>query len=385
MPDAFDSEFLQGFSHETPYFVFSRDRLAAKYKEYATHFPDTIINYAMKANSEPEVLRCLYDAGANFEVASVYELRMLADLGIPGERMIFGSSIKPAAHIREFHEYGVSRFAADSSQEIEKIASSAPGAKIYIRVSVDDSGSIFKFSEKFGTDKRNVLSLLELARERGLDPYGISFHVGSQASNPRAWAEAIEELVPVLEELEQKAKIKIVMLNIGGGFPCAYASAETPLGLEEIAKHTYEAYKKLPYKPYIMLEPGRGMVAEAGVLVASVIARVERREHTWLFLDAGVYNALFETMAYQGSTRYRVTSMRSSYDSGEALFALAGPTGDSPDVVNREALLPQDIGVGDKLVFHDVGAYSLVTFSSFNGFPRPSVYFIDSDKDGSTI
>ena len=177
-----------------------------------------------------------------------------------------------------------------------------------------------------------------------------------------------------MEELDRTAGIKVTMINIGGGFPCAYASAETILTLEEIASHLYEAYGKLPYKPYLMLEPGRGMVAESCALVASVIARIQRREHTWLFLDAGVYNGLFETMAYQGSTRYRVSSLRPSYDAGEAFFALAGPTGDSPDVISREALLPQDIGVGDKLVFHDVGAYSLVATCPFNGFPKPPIY-----------
>jgi len=103
---------------------------------------------------------------------------------------------------------------------------------------------------------------------------------------------------------------------------------------------------------------------------------VERGAATWLFLDAGVYNGLFETMAYQGSTRYRITSLRPSLNSGEMMFALAGPTGDSPDIITREALLPGDIQVGDKLVIHDVGAYSLVCTSPFNGFPKPSVYLI---------
>jgi ornithine decarboxylase len=118
------------------------------------------------------------------------------------------------------------------------------------------------------------------------------------------------------------------------------------------------------------------MVAESAVLVASVIARVDRIEHTWLFLDAGVYNGLFESLAYQGSIRYRISALRPSYDAGEATFAIAGPTGDSWDVINREAQLPADITVGDKLVFHDVGAYNLVMVGRFNGFPKPHVHFV---------
>ncbi|MDB5189979.1 MAG: hypothetical protein JWN49_305 [Parcubacteria group bacterium] len=376
MENPFTPEQMASLGHQTPFFAFSLEKVKEKYNEFRTHFPDAIVNFAMKANVEPEILTALAEEGANFEVASGYELTMLKELKIPGSKIIYGTSVKPAEHIRDAHEYGVERYAADSFEELEKIANVAPGSRIYIRMVVDDTGSIFKFSEKFGTEKRNVIPLLVRAKELGLEPYGISFHVGSQASNPRAWAEAIEELVPVLTELDETNGIKIQMLNLGGGFPCAYASTEVFLSLEEIAGYTYEAYKKLPYKPLVMLEPGRALVAESGALVVSVIGRLERREQTWLFLDAGVYSGLFETMAYQGSTRYRVSSLRSSFDAGEKMFALAGPTGDSPDVITREALLPADINVGDKLVFHDVGAYSLVAICPFNGFPRPEVYYV---------
>ena len=102
--------------------------------------------------------------------------------------------------------------------------------------------------------------------------------------------------------------------------------------------------------------------------------RLERRGSTWLFLDGGVYNGLFEAMAYQGSTRYPIESIRLSNESGEALFALAGPTGDSPDVITREALLPRDIGIGDRLIVRNAGAYTLSVTSAFNGFPKPPVY-----------
>jgi ornithine decarboxylase len=135
-------------------------------------------------------------------------------------------------------------------------------------------------------------------------------------------------------------------------------------------------YKKMPYKMDILLEPGRGIIANTGVAIATVIAKVERRASTWLFLDLGVYNGLFETMAYQGSTRYPISSVKPVGDAGEKLFSIAGPTGDSPDVITREALLPQDIDVGDKVIIHDVGAYSVCMTSPFNGFPKPEIYYI---------
>ena len=371
----FDPEFLESLDHETPFFIFSKDKITDNFSEFKRFFPNSLIQYAIKSNSEPEVLSILDEAGCGFELASAFELHMLQKLKIAPDRITYGTSVKSAGHIKDFFEYGVDRFACDSFSELEKIAANAPGSKVYIRVIANDSGSVFKFSEKFGTDITNVVSLLLRAKELGLQPYGISFHVGSQASDVEAWGNTVEALVAVFEELQDKG-ITLDVLNIGGGFPCQYASSEAVPTLEDISTSVLSACKKLPYQPKLMLEPGRGLIGNTSVVVATVIARVERKGGTWLFLDAGCYNALFETMAYQGSTRYSVSSMRSVGGSGESLFSLAGPTGDSQDVITREALLPQDIEVGEKLVFHNTGAYSLVVVSEFNGFKKPAVYYI---------
>lgn len=373
--NVFDREFLDNLEHETPFFLFSKEIIRMQFEEFKKLFPKSDIRYAMKANSEPELLKTLLELGSGFEAASVYELNMLKDVNVPPEKIVYGTAVKPAAHIREFAKYGVTAYAFDSLPEIEKIAANAPGVGVYIRVAVDDTGSIYKFSEKFGTSEENIVPLLLRARELGLVPLGVSFHVGSQASNPMAWAEAIQKIKKGMEELEKNG-IKPKILNFGGGYPCAYASSEAELTLGEISSNTMKEYKKLKTKPQIMLEPGRGMVAKSAVLVTTVVGRVERNESTWLFLDTGVYDSLYEALAYQGSTRYKISPMRPSYDSGETLFALAGPTGDSWDIITREALLPRDMGVGDKLIIHDVGAYSLVVSSRFNGFPKPNVYFI---------
>jgi len=344
--------------------------------EFNDCFPGATIHYAMKANSEPEILKTLNENGSSFEVASIYELNILKEIGVSPEKIIYGTSVKPSAHIKEFFKFGVDRFAFDSLSELEKIASVVPGSKVYVRVSVNDIGSVFRFSEKFGTSIESIAPLLIHAKELGLKPYGISFHVGSQTSNPLAWANALQNLIPIMHDLKRE-NIKLEVINIGGGFPCKYNSSERELNLKEIADSIYKQCKKFPYKVKLILEPGRGIVASAGVLMTSVISKIERSGNSWLFLDAGVYNALFEAMAYQGSTKYRIGSLRHSYDSANnKQFSLAGPTGDSPDVITREALLPQDISVGDKLIVHDVGAYSLVVSSRFNGFPKPSVYFI---------
>lgn len=375
MSDLFDRATLEAIAHPTPYFVFSKQALRDRYKDFETCFPGADIYYAMKADAERELLETLSEAGSGFEAASLYELRMLKDIKVHPDKILYGTSIKPVSHIREFHEYGVTRFAFDSMQELDKIAAIAPEARVYVRVSVNDTGSIYRFSEKFGTVHENIVPLLAHARDIGLQHYGISFHVGSQASNMDAWAHAIRGLIPVLKHLKELG-LDIEILNIGGGYPSFYASNEENLALEEIADTVHEAMAELPYQPRLVLEPGRAMVAESAVLVASVIARVERIEHTWLFLDAGVYNGLFESLAYQGSIRYRTSSLKEPGSAGEAVFALAGPTGDSWDVVSRETHLPADIAPGDKLIFHTVGAYNQVMVGKFNGFPKPEAYFL---------
>jgi len=375
MAELFDPEYLRGLTHHTPYFLFSKKAIQDKFREFKENFPDSLIYYAMKADAEKGVLQALLDAGSSFEAASVHELHILKELAVPPDRILYGTSIKPAPHIKEFHEYGVNRFAFDSFSELDKIAAIAPNARVYVRVSVNDTGSIYKFSEKFGTFHQNVVPLLARAKELGLEHYGISFHVGSQAGNREAWADALRGLAPVIKHLEEVG-LRIEILNIGGGYPCMYPSAENDISLQEISKSVYSEYEKFHHKPKLILEPGRAMVADAAVLVTSVIARIERIEHTWLFLDAGVYNGLFESLAYQGAIRYRVSTLRPPDNTGEAIFALAGPTGDSWDVMSRDAHLPADINVGDKLVFHSVGAYNLVMVGRFNGFPKPPVYIV---------
>ncbi len=368
-------ENFENINYPTPFFIFSKKKINEKYQYFKQNFPDSQVFYAMKANSEIEVLQTLLDAGSGFEVGSIYELEILKRIGVSPDKIIYGSALKSSDHIKIFFEYGVRIFAFDSFAELQKIAIVAPGSKVYVRLSVDDAGSVFQFSEKFGTDKESVTPMLVEAKQLGLKPAGISFHVGSQASNPDAWSQALNDVEICMNQLIKEG-ITIEFINIGGGYPCAYSSDVINTELNYVAEKILTRLNSLPYKPKMMLEPGRGIIAETSIAVATIIGKASRKEGTWLFLDLGVYNGLFEALAFQGSTRYRVTSQRQSFNSGEMLYSLAGPTGDSMDVITREALLPKDLDVGDKIIFHDVGAYSLVVASPFNGFPKPAVYFV---------
>jgi ornithine decarboxylase len=361
-------------NYKTPFFYTSRDILRKNYHTFTHLFDNAEIYYALKANSDPKILTYLDSLGCGFEAASAYEIKILTDLGVDANNIMYGTSIKPAEHIRFAHEAGVKRFAADSKEEVKKIADNAPGAKVFIRTIVDDAGSVFVMSERFGTPVSTVKDLILYARHLGLKTYGISFYVGSQAAHADMWARGVHTVKPVIEELLEEG-ITIEVLNIGGGFPVHYDNHQDAPELREIVVNIHNALHTLPYIPKIIMEPGRGLVATSTVLVTEVVARNDRAGKPWLCLDAGIYNALYEAMIHQGATRYPVYPLNPPTEPTDSLlFTLAGPTGDSLDIVARDVPLPAYTDVGDKLIFEHTGAYTLAVATRFNGFPEPSLY-----------
>ena len=365
---------LRGLRCRTPFFVFSRRALIGNFQAYQKHLPaKTEICYAMKANSEGPVLRTLHETGASFEVASTYELALLKKIGVPSHRIIHGSAVKPTDHIYEFVKYGVDRFAFDSEQELLKIAKYAPHARVYVRALVDDrSDYVCNLSEKFGASLEAAVVLLLKAKELGMTPYGISFNVGSQARNKNAWARGIKDVSGAMTRLLAKG-IKIQVVNLGGGFPHSYQHDQSVPIIEEISECIREAMKGLPYPVTFIVEPGRGLVANTFALVTSVIGRNRRSNDHWLYLDAGVYNALMESLTCQLNAKYRVASLNGHSSTFKDEFILTGPTGDGLDVINRSVLLPAETDAGDRLAIYDTGAYTLSLATAFNGFLKPKI------------
>ena len=319
-------------------------------------------------------MQTLNAVGVNFEVASKYELTILKKMKIPARRIIYGAPVKPEIHIKEFIRYGVDRFVFDSEQELLKIAKFAPGSRVYIRVHVNDKAdSVFIMSTKFGIELNKSVFLLLKAKELGLIPYGISFNVGSQARNAQAWARGIRDIIRIMMKL-LKSGIKIKVINIGGGFPQSYQTNDGFPTIKTISEYIDTVKKKLPYNVNFIAEPGRGLVANAFVLITAIIGKNKRSNGHWLFLDAGVYNALLESMTCQGSTKYHIEVISNNALSKKMEnFILTGPTCDNLDVINQKILLPHDINLNDKLLIYDVGAYTFPLITHFNGFPKPKI------------
>ena len=358
----------------TPYFSLDLSRLRSRVTQFRACFPSVELLYALKANPHPAVLRTLHAEGCSFEAASWGEIALLLDLGVAPEGILFGTAVKSPTDVRRAFAVGVDRFASDSEEDLAMVGAVAPGARVLLRARADDSASVFQMSRKFGAEIEQLPRLVEATADLGLHLEGVSFNVGSQSNSRDAWQRAIEALSPLARELHGSAR-PLRSLDLGGGFPERYANPDTPT-LEQIASAAHDALRLWP-PVRLMAEPGRFLVAPSMTLTTSIIARIVRDGRAWLYLDAGVYNALFEALAFQGRTRYAVRARRLSHEHGLDRYVLAGPTGDGLDVICDDAALPRDLDAGDQLVFERVGAYTLTMASEFNGFDIPRVDVID--------
>lgn len=357
---------------QTPYFSFDLAKINANYHEFLSLFPGVKVFYAMKSNSQLEVLKSLKDEGCGFEIASTGELAKLLEIGVNPSKIIYSNPVKSSQSVDLAFKKGIKKYSFDSLQEVHKLAKHAPGSEVFLRIAVSEYGSRFSMSEKFGVLPAEAAVLARQAIEHGLKLVGVAFHVGSQAENLAQWRTAIDEVQSVIDELHDMG-IKLEFLNIGGGYPESYKMSETPQ-LEEIAHEVLSAMSDLPYKLDLYVEPGRRLVANAATLTVSVIARLERNEENWLFLDAGAYSGVFEAMVFQGNMRFDIDPPKNRTGQ-KTLFVLTGPTCDSLDTISYNAELPEDIQEGDKLVIKNVGAYSLCFATEFNGFEIPKAYF----------
>ena len=289
---------------EAPVLLWDADVVAARYRRMHGLLPGFDIRYAVKANPAAPVLCTLSNLGAGFDVASAPELALVRDLVAVSDQVVYSNPVKPARHIRAAHSAGVTRYAFDSEAELHKIATGAPASQVYVRLTVDDAASVFPLSRKFGVSIEEAERLLLLAGRLGLEPYGATFHVGSQCLDATAWARAIGDCGELMRRLQQSG-IALRMLDIGGGFPAPYADPVPDL--DEIACRVLAAVDELPYRPpALVAEPGRYLVAESGVLIASVLLVQERADGRWVFLDVSGYHGLMEALQTGGQWRFPV-------------------------------------------------------------------------------
>ena len=362
----------------TPFLALDLSVVEKRYHELKSGFPLAGIYYAVKANPADEIIQLLADAGSSFDIASTQELDKVLRCGVTPERMSYGNTIKKAADIKYFFDQGVRLFATDSEADLRNIAAQAPGAKVYIRVLTDGSeGADWSLSRKFGCNPEMAIELATMAQELGLEPYGVSFHVGSQQRDIDVWDGAIAKVKVIFERLAQEFGIHLKMINMGGGFPADYIQKTNDFTTyaEEITRFLSEDFGD--DIPEIILEPGRSLVGDAGVIVSEVVL-ISRKSTTalerWVYTDVGMFNGLIETLGE--AIKYPIAT---SCEGETEEVILAGPTCDSLDIMYEQHKyeLPLSLEIGDHIFWFSTGAYT-TSYSSieFNGFPPLSYYIL---------
>lgn len=355
-------------SDETPpYLLIDKEIVREKVQMIGRNIRNSKVFYAVKANPDREVLAYLNSLGIGFEIASEGELRILIGLGVAPERIITSNPVKSPSFLEMAVSYGIRFYAFDSAAEVDKLSRFASDSNVYVRLTVPNEGSEWPLSKKFGVEIEEALNLLLYAKGKGLNPFGITFHVGSQCNNAYNWNTAIEKAKELWEMAEERG-LRLGMINIGGGYPIRYT--KDVLSIEAIEKKINRLIsQRFPSDIEVFIEPGRAVIGDAGIFVASVIGKARRGDENWLYIDVGVFNGLMESI---GGIKY-------SYIVGsrnEPLkWTIAGPSCDSFDVIDKDVVLPEP-EVGNRILILSAGAYTISYASEFNGFPIPKTILI---------
>ncbi|MFG1320700.1 type III PLP-dependent enzyme [Xanthobacter autotrophicus] len=370
-------EFLRTRREDGPCVVVDLDVVRTNYQAFARALPDTRVYYAVKANPDAAILQALEEMGSSFDCASVGEIEMVLATGAGADRISFGNTIKKERDIERAFRLGVRLFAVDSYEEAEKIARVAPHAKVFCRILCDGAGAEWPLSRKFGCEPEMAADVLEHAHRLGLAAYGVSFHVGSQQKNVNAWDGALASAARIFRACAERG-ISLSMVNLGGGFPTRYLQ-DVP-GAQSYGEAIFSSLRKHfgNQIPETIMEPGRGMVGNAGLIEAEVVLISKKSEADamrWVYLDIGKFGGLAETM--DEAIRYPLRTPRDGDDTAPCV--LAGPTCDSADVMYEKTPveLPLSLSIGDKVIIEACGAYT-TTYSAvaFNGFPPLKSYVI---------
>lgn len=395
-PDEWESFMQEARKEQTPCVICKLSIMKKEFLEMKKGYPHADIYYAVKSNPGLPGLKMLKELGSCFDIASRGELDMVLGIGVEPERLSFGNTIKKSEDIAYAYSKGVRKYASDSEMDILKIAENAPGSDVFVRILLPGSTTAdWPLSRKFGCSPDMAVELIKLAKSKGLNPIGISFHVGSQQRDTDAWDSALKTASGVFSACEKfedgKEPIHLTLINTGGGLPGRYVvpTPEKEVYVKEINKAIVKYFgdgENPRSDMKFIMEPGRSLAANCGILVSQVIMATQKdraSEDRWVYLDCGVFGGLYETIGeclrYPLYLEKKDGSVASLGDDAVPTI-IAGPTCDSMDIIYEEnkVMLPSNIQEGDRLIFLTTGAYTGSTsFVGFNGFAPTPVRFIE--------
>jgi ornithine decarboxylase len=356
----------------SPLFIIDAERVRRQYRRLAAALAGVDLHYALKPLPHASVIDTLHTEGAFFDLATNGEVHLVRRLGVAPERCIHTHPIKRDSDIRTALAYGADRFVVDNPDELRKFVKYRNRSSLLIRVSFSSPEARVDLSRKFGCEPEAAPDLFRLAAELRIKIDGLSFHVGSQASGPGMFVEAIGrcgELMRMAREMGHTPGI----LDIGGGFPVDYLERCMPI--EEFCAPICAALQEFAPTLRVIAEPGRYISAPAAISVTSVMGRALRDGRWWYYLDDGLYGS-YSGQIYDHA-HYPVEALVSAGKTYPSV--LAGPTCDSIDVINEHLQLPK-LEIGELVIGREMGAYTWASASEFNFFPRATVLALDRGR-----
>src|SRR5262249_11191164 len=370
--------------HGTPLVVVDHKVLRENYAQFRHHLPRVQVYYAVKANSDPAIVQTFYDAGASFDVASMAEFLIVHEKiqHLPAQqrqdfiwdRIIYANPIKAVETLQQLDQYKP-LVTYDNHEEVIKIARYAPHSGLALRLRVPNTGSMVELSSKFGALPGEAVDLIAFAHNNKLEVEGLSFHVGSQCTNPGNYIQALHLAHGIFGEAKLRG-FELKLLDIGGGFPAHYD--DTVPAFRRVAKTISTELDRLFPEPIeILAEPGRFLVASSAAAVAKIIGKAVRGGKLCYYLDDGVYQT------FNGGIFDHCQYHLQSFKKGPTqLCSVFGPTCDAIDTISLTEQLP-DLELGELVYCENIGAYSMASSTYFNGFPPAKVVHVNQCRLGS--
>ena len=363
--------------HETPFMVLDLSEIDYQYKSLQAALPGVKIFYALKSLSHPELLKRLKSLGSYFDLATIGEIDLVESLGIKGSQCLHSHPIKKDKEIKRALEFGCNRMVVDNVEEMKKFIPYADQVELIIRVGFRSKQAVVDLSRKFGCALEELPILVKLAKDHGIDVVGLSFHVGSQSLSSMTQANAIRSSIAAMKLMNG---VNWKFLDIGGSFPISYQ--EEVLSISDFCAPVMEALSELPEDIEVFAEPGRFISAPSMIEVVSIVGKAKRGAKIWYYLDDGVYGG-FSGQMYDHAI-YPLAPLKPFDPTGEFHSSvLAGPTCDSIDVVAEDIELPE-MFIGDVLVSKKMGAYTIVSATEFNYYPKPKIVVVEDIFDPET-
>jgi ornithine decarboxylase len=365
-------------THGTPLFIVDHEVLRHNYATFRKHMPRVQVYFAVKANSDPAIIKTFYDIGASFDVASVAEFLAVHELikKLPAkerqafiwDKIIYANPIKANETLQQLDPYKP-LVTYDNHEEVMKIAKHAPHSGLVLRLRVPNTGSMVELSSKFGALPGEAVDLIAYAHNNRLEVEGLSFHVGSQCTNPENYVQALHLAAGIFAEAKSRG-FHLKLLDIGGGFPAHYDDT-VPAFRSLARKINAELDRLFPHPIEILAEPGRFLVASAATALAKIIGKAVRGGKLCYYLDDGVYHT-FSGVIFD-HCQYHLKSFKKA---PLQICSVFGPTCDALDTISLAEQLP-DLELGDYLYSENIGAYSAASSTHFNGFPPAKVVHIN--------